>query len=137
MPNPTVSLPTDCAVPDWLATCLLNTAEALHSMNGNGHQTPESDNGNGTSVKGHSPVSTVGLDSQGCDLVSRAFEFAYALHKGQKRASGEPYICHPIEVACLLRELGGDSAMIAAGFLHDVVEDTDVTPDEIEELYAK
>ncbi|MDX2215007.1 MAG: bifunctional (p)ppGpp synthetase/guanosine-3',5'-bis(diphosphate) 3'-pyrophosphohydrolase [Oculatellaceae cyanobacterium bins.114] len=70
------------------------------------------------------------------DLVCRAFEFAYCLHEGQFRASGEPYICHPVAVAGLLRDLGGGGAMIAAGFLHDVVEDTDVTPDEIERRFG-
>jgi GTP diphosphokinase / guanosine-3',5'-bis(diphosphate) 3'-diphosphatase len=69
-------------------------------------------------------------------LISRAFEFAYQLHEGQYRASGEPYIAHPIAVAGLLRDLGGNSTMIAAGFLHDVVEDTDVTPDEIESRFG-
>ncbi|HEY9646450.1 MAG TPA: bifunctional (p)ppGpp synthetase/guanosine-3',5'-bis(diphosphate) 3'-pyrophosphohydrolase, partial [Chroococcidiopsis sp.] len=70
------------------------------------------------------------------NLVCRAFEFAYCLHEGQYRASGEPYIYHPIAVAGLLRDLGGSGAMIAAGFLHDVVEDTDVTPDEIERRFG-
>jgi len=69
-------------------------------------------------------------------LISRAFEFAYQLHKGQYRASGEPYIAHPVAVAGLLRDLGGSAVMIAAGFLHDVVEDTDVTPEEIESLFG-
>jgi GTP pyrophosphokinase len=69
-------------------------------------------------------------------LISRAFEFAYQLHKGQYRASGEPYIAHPVAVAGLLRDLGGSGVMIAAGFLHDVVEDTDVTPEEIESLFG-
>ncbi len=66
------------------------------------------------------------------DLICRAFAFAYKLHEGQCRASGEPYIMHPVQVATLLRELGGGSAMIAAGFLHDVVEDTDISSDDIE-----
>jgi GTP pyrophosphokinase len=70
------------------------------------------------------------------NLVCRAFEFAYCLHQGQYRASGEPYICHPVAVAGLLRDLGGSGAVIAAGFLHDVVEDTDVTPDEIERHFG-
>ncbi|MFM2429947.1 MAG: hypothetical protein RLZZ511_1160 [Cyanobacteriota bacterium] len=65
-------------------------------------------------------------------LICRAFNFAHQLHEGQYRASGDPYIAHPIAVAGILRDLGGSSAMIAAGFLHDVVEDTDVTPEEIE-----
>lgn len=70
------------------------------------------------------------------NLVCRAFAFADRLHQGQYRKSGEPYIAHPIAVAGLLRDLGGDSAMIAAGFLHDVVEDTEVTPEEIEEQFG-
>jgi len=69
-------------------------------------------------------------------LICRAFNYAYQLHEGQTRKSGEPYIAHPIAVATLLRSLGGDSVTIAAGFLHDVVEDTEVTPEEIEELFG-
>ncbi len=71
------------------------------------------------------------------DLVCRAFEFAHRLHQGQCRASGEPYIMHPVAVAGLLRDLGGGSAMIAAGFLHDVVEDTEITSDELEAQFGK
>lgn len=70
------------------------------------------------------------------DLICRAFNFAYQLHEGQYRKSGEPYIAHPIAVASLLRDLGGDSVTIAAGFLHDIVEDTEVTPEEIEEKFG-
>ena len=70
-------------------------------------------------------------------LICRAFNFAYELHEGQTRKSGEPYIAHPVAVATLLRSLGGDSVTIAAGFLHDVVEDTEVTPEEIEELFGE
>ena len=70
------------------------------------------------------------------DLICRAFNFAYQLHEGQYRKSGEPYIAHPVSVAGLLRDLGGDSVTIAAGFLHDIVEDTDVTPEEIEEKFG-
>ncbi len=73
-------------------------------------------------------------DDQG--LICRAFNFAYELHQGQRRASGEPYIAHPVAVATLLRELGGGSAMIAAGFLHDVVEDTEVSPEELEQRFG-
>lgn len=69
-------------------------------------------------------------------LICRAFKFAYELHEGQFRKSGEPYIIHPIAVSGLLRDLGGDHAMIAAGFLHDVVEDTTVTVAEIEERFG-
>jgi GTP diphosphokinase / guanosine-3',5'-bis(diphosphate) 3'-diphosphatase len=69
-------------------------------------------------------------------LICRAFNFAYQLHEGQTRKSGEPYIAHPIAVASLLRSLGGDNVTIAAGFLHDVVEDTSVTSEEIEERFG-
>jgi len=69
-------------------------------------------------------------------LICRAFEFAYQLHEGQYRASGEHYIAHPVAVAGLLRDLGGSSVMIAAGFLHDVVEDTDITSEEIESRFG-
>ncbi|BCL35287.1 GTP pyrophosphokinase [Nostoc sp. MS1] len=69
-------------------------------------------------------------------LICRAFDFAYQLHNGQYRKSGELYISHPIAVAGLIRDLGGSPAMIAAGFLHDVVEDTDVTIEEIEERFG-
>lgn len=69
-------------------------------------------------------------------LIARAFRFAYSLHEGQYRASGEPYIAHPVAVAGLLRDLGGSAAVICAGFLHDVVEDTEVTPEEIEERFG-
>ena len=69
-------------------------------------------------------------------LICQAFNFAYQLHEGQTRKSGEFYIAHSIAVVSLLRSLGGDSVTIAAGFLHDVVEDTDVTPEKIEELFG-
>ncbi len=77
-----------------------------------------------------------GGEDRDADLICRAFNFAYQLHEGQYRKSGEPYIAHPIAVAGLLRDLGGDSVTIAAGFLHDVVEDTDVTLEEIEERFG-
>jgi GTP pyrophosphokinase len=71
------------------------------------------------------------------DVVCRALDLAYRLHEGQCRASGEPYILHPIAVAAILKDLGGSNAMIAAGFLHDVVEDTEMSCDQIEELFGK
>ena len=68
-------------------------------------------------------------------LLAAAFDLAFQLHEGQFRASGEPYIIHPVAVADLLREIGASSSVIAAGFLHDVVEDTDVTPEQLEEYF--
>ncbi|CCH68207.1 GTP pyrophosphokinase [Richelia intracellularis HH01] len=70
-------------------------------------------------------------------LIAESFKFACQLHEGQYRKSGEPYICHPIAVASLLQDLGGSAAMIAAGSLHDVVEDTEVTIEEIETLFGE
>ena len=69
-------------------------------------------------------------------LLATAFDFAFQLHDGQVRASGEPYIIHPVAVADLLRDIGASPGVIAAGFLHDVVEDTDVTPAEIEQHFG-
>jgi RelA/SpoT family (p)ppGpp synthetase len=68
--------------------------------------------------------------------LAAAFDFAYQLHEGQFRATGEPYIIHPIAVADLLRDIGASPGVIAAGFLHDVVEDTDVVPEEIEQHFG-
>ncbi len=72
----------------------------------------------------------------GQSLICRSFTFAYDLHTGQKRASGESYIAHPVAVAGLLRDLGGGPALIAAGFLHDVIEDTKATGEELEGLFG-
>jgi GTP diphosphokinase / guanosine-3',5'-bis(diphosphate) 3'-diphosphatase len=96
----------DVKVPDWLQECLTSASTA------------------------DEPV------TDDMDLICRAFRFAYELHQGQYRASGEPYIAHPIAVAGLLKDLGGSGVMIAAGFLHDVVEDTDITVEEIESRFG-
>ena len=99
----------ECSVPDWLQQCMEKS---------------------GNLVKSDTSSPTNG------DLIVRAFQFAYQLHQGQYRKSGEPYINHPIAVAGLLRYLGGDSAMVAAGFLHDIIEDTEVTPEELEQHFG-
>ncbi len=59
-------------------------------------------------------------------LIYKAFKLAFEAHDGQLRASGEPYIIHPVAVADLLKEIGVSSSVIAAGLLHDVVEDTGI-----------
>jgi GTP diphosphokinase / guanosine-3',5'-bis(diphosphate) 3'-diphosphatase len=97
----------NCDIPDWLQQCL----DAV-------------------------PTADIPIDADR-QLIKNAFEFAYELHGDQKRKSGEPYICHPIAVAGLLRDLGGGAAMIAAGFLHDVVEDTPITIDGIESRFGQ
>ncbi len=68
--------------------------------------------------------------------VMRAYVFAAKAHKGQERISGEPYLTHPLEVAGILAELRLDTGTVAAGLLHDVVEDTHATIDEIKEYFG-
>ncbi|HOA22853.1 MAG: bifunctional (p)ppGpp synthetase/guanosine-3',5'-bis(diphosphate) 3'-pyrophosphohydrolase [Aggregatilineales bacterium] len=70
-------------------------------------------------------------------IIRRAFELAQRVHAGQKRKSGEDYVVHCIEVARILMDLGLDAAAIAAGLLHDTVEDTPVTLDELEEEFGE
>ena len=69
-------------------------------------------------------------------LIAKAFKLAYEAHDGQLRASGEPYIIHPIAVAGLLKEIGASPSVIAAGLLHDVVEDTGIQLNYIEENFG-
>ena len=75
------------------------------------------------------------LQPEDVEMVEKAFLFAENAHKDQYRKSGEPYIIHPIQVAGILADLELDASTIAAGFLHDVVEDTDVTLQDIEESF--
>lgn len=65
------------------------------------------------------------------ELIGKAFDKAWTLHNGQLRKSGEPYIIHPIHVALILAEMGMDDATIVGGLLHDVVEDTPYTREEL------
>ncbi|HJN35276.1 MAG TPA: HD domain-containing protein, partial [Prochlorococcaceae cyanobacterium Fu_MAG_50] len=95
-------------LPDWLRTCV------EHIPPGLGQSCP--------------------TDSEA--LLAAAFDFAFQLHEGQFRASGDPYIVHPIAVADLLRDIGASASVIAAGFLHDVVEDTHVTPEQLEGYFG-
>jgi len=70
------------------------------------------------------------------DPVMRAYVFAAKAHKGQERISGEPYLSHPLEVAGILTDLRMDTATVAAGLLHDVVEDTHATEEEIRQHFG-
>jgi GTP pyrophosphokinase len=65
------------------------------------------------------------------EVIRKAWDFCLEHHKGQKRLSGEPYVLHPLEVALVLAEMKLDSTAIAAGLLHDAVEDTPVTTEDI------
>lgn len=70
-------------------------------------------------------------------VVRKAFDFAFEAHKHQLRKSGEPYIVHSIEVARILTEMGMDYITVIAGILHDVVEDTGVSLDEVKEEFGE
>ncbi|WP_281165016.1 RelA/SpoT family protein [Liquorilactobacillus sicerae] len=70
------------------------------------------------------------------ELVKKAYNFAAYVHQDQRRQSGEPYIMHPIQVAGILANLKMDPATVCAGFLHDVVEDTNVTLGDVGELFG-
>ena len=70
-------------------------------------------------------------------LIQRAYELALSAHKGQKRVSGEEYIIHPLHVAQILTELHIDDITIAASLLHDVVEDTIYTTEQLEQMFGK
>ncbi|PFO03598.1 (p)ppGpp synthetase [Bacillus sp. AFS076308] len=75
------------------------------------------------------------LNDEHVELVKKAYEYAKHAHREQYRKSGEPYIIHPIQVAGILADLEMDPATVAAGFLHDVVEDTNVTLGDIAEAF--
>ena len=71
------------------------------------------------------------------DLINKAYVYAMRAHGNQKRASGDPYFAHPLEVAALLTDLRLDDATIVAAMLHDTIEDTDATREEIDRLFGK
>ncbi|MDO4868959.1 MAG: bifunctional (p)ppGpp synthetase/guanosine-3',5'-bis(diphosphate) 3'-pyrophosphohydrolase [Bacillota bacterium] len=70
------------------------------------------------------------------DLIGRAYDTAEEMHRGQLRKSGEPYLIHPMAVAEILADLGMDAETIVAGLLHDVVEDTPYTEEEMKEAFG-
>src|SRR5215475_11184103 len=71
------------------------------------------------------------------DLVKKAYDFSQKHHSGQTRASGEPYLVHPLEVALVLAEMKLDPVAVAAGLLHDSVEDTSVTIVDIRKEFGE
>jgi len=77
------------------------------------------------------------LSEQEQALITKAYVFSATAHAGQVRLSGEPYLSHPLEAANILADMRLDAASIAAGLLHDTVEDTKATVDEIEELFGE
>ncbi|NSL50176.1 RelA/SpoT family protein [Calidifontibacillus erzurumensis] len=77
------------------------------------------------------------LPEEDVQFIEAAYKFAENAHRDQYRKSGEPYIIHPIQVAGILADLEMDPVTVAAGFLHDVVEDTDVTLEDLENAFNK
>src|SRR5438874_5555338 len=71
------------------------------------------------------------------ELLTRAYRFSEHSHQGQQRASGEPYLSHPLEVAGLLVNFKMDVTTVTAGLLHDVLEDTDATKDDLEREFGR
>ncbi len=80
-------------------------------------------------VKGHHPEADL-------EILRKAYIFSAVEHKGQVRASGEPYLVHPLEVANILAEMRMDPICVAVGLLHDILEDTLTTPDRIQEYFG-
>jgi len=71
------------------------------------------------------------------ELVKKAYDYSLHVHSGQTRASGEPYLVHPLEVALVLAEMKMDPVAVAAGLLHDSVEDTSVTIVDIRQEFGE
>jgi len=70
------------------------------------------------------------------DLIRKSYVFSAKVHRGQTRLSGEPYLIHPLEVAGILTQLRVDASTISCGLLHDTIEDTLATREELEELFG-
>ncbi len=82
-------------------------------------------------------ISIIGkLKKEDQDLIQKAFDFAKKAHSGQKRKSGEPYFNHVFATAKNLAELGMDATVISAGFLHDTLEDTEATEEELRKEFG-
>ncbi len=84
-------------------------------------------------------LSVIRREMPGMDIsvVRRAYDFAEKAHEGKRRRSGEPYISHPVEVAIILAQMQLDQEALAAALLHDVLEDTDTTIEELSSLFGE
>ena len=76
-------------------------------------------------------------NAEDIDLIKRAYQCAEKKHFGQKRISGDDYILHPLNVALILTDISADAPCMAAALLHDTIEDSDATKEEIEKLFGK
>jgi len=81
-------------------------------------------------VRRHHPTAAL-------EMLRKAYVFSAMEHKGQVRASGEPYLVHPLEVAAILADMHMDPVCVAVGLLHDVLEDTLTTPDKLREYFGE
>ncbi|GGI82754.1 bifunctional GTP diphosphokinase/guanosine-3',5'-bis pyrophosphate 3'-pyrophosphohydrolase [Shewanella gelidii] len=77
------------------------------------------------------------LDAEQIDLLKQAYRVARDAHEGQMRTSGEPYITHPVAVACILSDMRLDHETLMAALLHDTIEDTHVTKQDLAELFGE
>jgi len=71
------------------------------------------------------------------DIIDRAYIYSARVHDGQVRLSGEPYLSHPLEVASILTDMNLDVVSVAAGLLHDVIEDTSATEEDIKKMFGQ
>ena len=76
-------------------------------------------------------------DSEDCEKLRKAYKYTEQMHINQKRASGEPYFVHPCAVACILMDLGLDCATITAALLHDVIEDTSASEEDVKREFGE
>lgn len=76
-------------------------------------------------------------NKEALEKVKKAYEYAYKMHEGQYRKSGEPYIIHPLHVAYILAEMDADADTLCAGLLHDVLEDTNTTKEDLINLFGE
>lgn len=79
---------------------------------------------------------TYNKNEEDLSLINRAYEYAYQKHFGQKRISGDDYITHPLNVAYILTDINADASCMAAALLHDTIEDSDSTKEEVSELFG-
>lgn len=81
-------------------------------------------------------VKTYNTNEKDIELINRAFDYAYKKHFGQKRISGDDYITHPLNVAMILTDINADATCLAAALLHDTIEDSDSTKEEVTKLFG-
>nr|MCU0650501.1 HD domain-containing protein [Gemmatimonadaceae bacterium] len=87
-------------------------------------------------IPGFTPTADGSYDRLDADLLARAFRYSERAHAGQVRHSGEPYVTHCVEVARILADLQLDSVTVASGLIHDVVEDTAASVDDVEREFG-